>query len=110
LIPESDLAMKIKLVGFYDSLFCGGLRKLSSIVKQSYEDTELYLYSPFTLGRRLFYDIKINNFSTLGTVFPNLVTFIFKSKLILLFQGRSNGTVSNVHKNSIGPGQESAVH
>ena len=42
--------MKIKLVGFYDSLFCGGLRKLSSIVKQSYKDTELYLYSPTGTG------------------------------------------------------------
>jgi anaerobic magnesium-protoporphyrin IX monomethyl ester cyclase len=42
--------MKIKLVGFYDSLFSAGLRKMSSILKQHYDEVELFLYSPEGYG------------------------------------------------------------
>ncbi len=49
-ITATQKGMKIKLVGFYDSLFSSGLRKMSSIVKQHYDEVELFLYSPEGYG------------------------------------------------------------
>jgi radical SAM superfamily enzyme YgiQ (UPF0313 family) len=46
-----------------------------------------------TLGRRLYYDIKINNFATLASVFPNIVRLLYKLKVLSFFQNRINHSV-----------------
>jgi hypothetical protein len=68
--------------------FYNALSKIKSIRMISLNITILV-----TLGRRLYYDMKINNFATLASVFPNLVRLLYKLKVLSFFQNRINHSV-----------------
>ncbi len=59
----------------------------------------LKVFVLLSLGRRLYYDLKVLNFSTLGAVAPIVVKVLYRLKLLRFLKNWRNGVPSFLHQN-----------